>query len=350
MMRVPLIRLLLIVSLGLIGTGCETTQTSETSPNSKSNLAPAQPVMLIPLADNLALRSLEASSLAWYGDYLIILPQYPNGFSLSEDGLVFAISKESILAHLEGGSDTAIIPLEIPFVDQGIADRISGFEGFEAIAFQGDRAFLTIESKSGKSMVGFLVAADLSSDLSALRLNAGTLQQLPSQSHIMNMSDEALLVVNKKILTIHEANGANVNPNPVARVFGLSLKPLGTIPFPTLEYRVTDATCPDSRGRFWVINYFFPQEGPQLKPAPDIFDSKSGATHSAGNGIERLVELQYSQRDITPTDTKPVYLKMGEHQQPRNWEGLVRLEDRGFLIVTDRFPDTLLGFVPWSSG
>jgi hypothetical protein len=31
----------------------------------------------------------------------------------------------------------------------------------------------------------------------------------------------------------------------------------------------------------------------------------------------------------------------------RNWEGVVRLEDRGFLLVTDTFPRTLLGFVPF---
>jgi hypothetical protein len=30
----------------------------------------------------------------------------------------------------------------------------------------------------------------------------------------------------------------------------------------------------------------------------------------------------------------------------RNWEGLVRLDDRGFLLVTDLFPGTILGFVP----
>ena len=352
MLRARLIILLVIFPLGFIGTSCGTAQTTETRPHSKSHLTPTQPVNLIPLGGKLALRSVEASGLAWFGDFLIILPQYPNRFASSEGGLVFAVSKESIHAYLQGGSDAAIMPLEIPFVDQGIADRINGFEGFEAIAFQGNRAYLTIESQSGKSMVGFLVAAEISNDLSRLRLNTGTLQELASQADIMNMTDEALLVVDEKVVTIHEANGANVNPNPVAHLFGLSLRPLGTIPFPTLEYRVTDATCPDSKGRFWVINYFFPQEGPKLKPAPDIFDSETGlgGTDSIGNGVERLVELQYLQSGITLTDTKPVYLEMSNHHQSRNWEGLVRLGNRGLLLVTDRFPKTLLGFVPWPAG
>ena len=31
----------------------------------------------------------------------------------------------------------------------------------------------------------------------------------------------------------------------------------------------------------------------------------------------------------------------------RNWEGIARLEGRGFLLVTDQFPDTILAFVPY---
>jgi hypothetical protein len=30
----------------------------------------------------------------------------------------------------------------------------------------------------------------------------------------------------------------------------------------------------------------------------------------------------------------------------RNWEGLARLDPRGFLLVTDTFPGTILAFVP----
>jgi hypothetical protein len=124
---------------------------------------------------------------------------------------------------------------------------------------------------------------------------------------------------------------------------------LGTIPFPTIEYRVTDATCPDSKGRFWVINYFFPGEGPELKPAPDPLAYEYGLSNIRvfSSGVERLVELQYSEDRITLAETTPVYLENSKHNRHRNWEGLVRLENNGFLLMTDKFPDTLLGFVPW---
>ncbi len=31
----------------------------------------------------------------------------------------------------------------------------------------------------------------------------------------------------------------------------------------------------------------------------------------------------------------------------RNWEGIVRLENRGFLLMTDKYPETLFGFVEY---
>jgi hypothetical protein len=35
-----------------------------------------------------------------------------------------------------------------------------------------------------------------------------------------------------------------------------------------------------------------------------------------------------------------------ESDTPRNWEGIVRLDERGFLLMTDEDPDTILAFVP----
>jgi hypothetical protein len=29
----------------------------------------------------------------------------------------------------------------------------------------------------------------------------------------------------------------------------------------------------------------------------------------------------------------------------RNWEGIVRFGDRGFLLATDKFPITMLGYI-----
>jgi hypothetical protein len=62
--------------------------------------------------------------------------------------------------------------------------------------------------------------------------------------------------------------------------------------------------------------------------------------------VERLVELKQMPRAIVRTATPPLYLELAN--TPRNWEGVVRFDDdtrRGFLLVSDRHPTTLLAYV-----
>lgn len=44
------------------------------------------------------------------------------------------------------------------------------------------------------------------------------------------------------------------------------------------------------------------------------------------------------------TNTPPIQLQLIDGVS-RNWEGLVRLDERGFLLITDEFPETILAFV-----
>ena len=55
--------------------------------------------------------------------------------------------------------------------------------------------------------------------------------------------------------------------------------------------------------------------------------------------------LQYDADGITFVDRAPVQLEL-PGEDARNWEGIVRLDDVGFLLVTDQYPQTILGFVP----
>jgi hypothetical protein len=59
-----------------------------------------------------------------------------------------------------------------------------------------------------------------------------------------------------------------------------------------------------------------------------------------------LVELQYTESGLELTGAAPIQLELLPGSLPHNWEGLVRLDSRGFLVMTDSFPDTILGFVP----
>jgi hypothetical protein len=63
--------------------------------------------------------------------------------------------------------------------------------------------------------------------------------------------------------------------------------------------------------------------------------------------VERLVELQFdASTGVSLTGLPPIQLQL-EPMETRNWEGLVLLDDRGFLIATDKYPGTLLAFVPY---
>jgi hypothetical protein len=147
---------------------------------------------------------------------------------------------------------------------------------------------------------------------------------------------------------IHEANGAKVNPHPVAHVFDFSLGYLGAVPVPNIEFRVTDATELDRDGRFWVINYFYPPESDKLDPANDLWAIKfgEGPSHAKCATVERLLQFRYTEQGILKTDVPPIQLQLVSTEVCRNWEGLVRLPGRGFLLVTDKYPETILGFLP----
>lgn len=302
----------------------------------------------IPLADPLGDRHAEISSMAWYGDNLIIVPQYPNFFldDKTDPGALFAIPKSAIAAYLNKESCEPLEAKQIP-LDAGDAYNIPGFEGFEAIAFKGDTVYMTIEVSGDDGMYAYLVSGKIAPDLSGITLDTDKMVKIPTQSGVDNMSEEAIIVTDDSVITFHEANGVAVNPKPVAHVFGLDLSDKGTIPMPNVEYRITDATTPDDNGVFWVINYFWPGEE-VLKPEVDpIFEKYGkGPTHAASEGVERLLALQYTKDGIQIVDIPPIQLQLMADGSLRNLEAIARWDDQGFLVATDKYPTTIFGFVP----
>lgn len=310
--------------------------------------APAeQPVTSIKLTGPLADSLTEISGMAWYGDYLIMLPQYPDRMAEEGDGFVFALPKADILAYLDGQSTQPLEAIAIPFEAPGLREQISEYEGLESIGFSGDRAYLTIEAGEDDYMMGYIMAGTMAPDLSRLVVDTDHIVPIQPQTRQDNKTDEAVIVLEDRILTFYEINGAALNPQPVAHVFSLDLQPQGTLPAPSLEYRLTDAALASSDGRFWVVNtFFFYKDGylrPDFDPLAETFGR--GATHALFDAVERLVEMEYSESGLTLTDTPPVQLKLLS-PLTRNWEGLALLDDRGFLLMTDRLPLTILGFVP----
>ncbi len=309
---------------------------------SLSNIA--HPVTNIPLRGPMASARAELSGVAWYGDTLIFLPQYPGRF----DQQLFALHKADIVDFLLGTYTEPLEPWPIPFYEQGVLAQIWGFNGFEALTFVGDNVYLTIETEQSNSNAGYLVRGTIAPDLSEIRLDPTVATPIETQAGLSNMSDETIVAVGEQVATIYEANGLVVNQNPVVHFFDrTTLTQVGLLPLPNIEYRITDATALDTRGRFWVINYFYPGDR-ALRPilrARGVQD----AIDTTAQPIERLLELQFTTEGVVRTDTLPIDLQLLDGNIARNWEGVVRLQSEGvdgFLLVTDSFPETIFAFVP----
>lgn len=297
--------------------------------------------LLLTLSGPVAQRGAEVSGMAWMSDTLVLLPQYP--YFDGGESVLYGIPKGEILEAIAGTLDS-IEPIALPIALNGVQDQIAGFEGFESIVFAGDEFWLTSEATSGRTG-GWLARGNVVDGGVSLAVDPTSLQWIEPQTGIRNYSDESIVLTPDGLFTLYEANGAGVNGAPVAHRFGREGTPMGVIPFPNIEYRVTDATSLDGESRFWVINYFFPGDT-WLEPATDpIADAwGEGASHTEMEQVERLVEMQYTPAGVSVVDQAPIQLKLT--LLSRNWEGIERLDDLGFLLVTDQFPDTLLAFVP----
>ncbi|MEA3309894.1 MAG: hypothetical protein U9Q70_10340 [Chloroflexota bacterium] len=326
---------LLLLSLSLLA--C----TSTSAPAAISNTE--TPVSVIPLSGPASRSNAEISGLAWYGEHLILLPQYPArcGHAL------YTLSRQELLDFLDGAQTASLEPRPIPFHGD-LPPQIHGSEGFEALTIVQEQLYLTVESKQHNDMLGYLVTGTFAPDMSAIELDTTLAAEIPPQAALSNMSDESLLFIDNTLLTFYEAHGSRVNPAPVAHRFATeTLEPQSTLPFPALEYRLTDVTAADDAGRFWGLNYLWPGDSQKLAPAPDPLTAKygAGATHAQFETVERLVEFQYHANEITLVEQPPLQLELLGDDKSRNWEGLVRLEPVGFLLITDKHPETILGFV-----
>lgn len=321
--------------------------TIDRSPSTRSVAACEVAPQPIALSAPLDQKSIEISGLAWQSDTLVVLPQYPSRMAPEGMRQLYGLPRDALVQALADTTAAPITPTPIQLTIDGLTSDADVHQGFEAIAFAGRRAYLLMErAQPGGGMDGLLFPGTAASRRQGVTVEAPDAQRLPAQAVLRNMSYEALTAVGDTVLALFEANGARVNPQPRAHRFDAAGQPAGTVPFPTLEYRLTDATAADAGGRFWVMNYFYPGERDILQPAPDSLALRfgQGRTHRTTEVVERLVEYRYTPTGIRRTKAPPIQLVLGS-ETGRNWEGLARF-DGGFLLATDRFPTTLLAYVP----
>ena len=286
-------------------------------------------------------KTLEMSGLTWYKDKLILLPQYID----YDDPAFYSISKSRINKWLNEESKKPIIPQKIKLKLPDYRKSIKGYQGFEAICFDGRNVYLVIESKDSDVMKSYIVMGVINRDNSLIEINNDSLTEIPVPVNIKNMGFESLIKHRNQILAIFEANGKNIYPDPKIVSFDRSLKNSKLLTFENLEYRLTDATRVDNKSRFWALNFYWPGEKKRLNPAFDEVLEKTdeGDTHKMYDHVERLVEYKIYKNKVERTQTDPIQFVI--NKESRNWEGVVRFDKKGFIVVVDEYPRTILAFV-----
>ena len=281
----------------------------------------------------------EISGMDWYKDNLFLLPENLGGF-------LFMIPKNQIQDALISKNPDPILPRQIKFTTPDYSSLIDGFDGFEAIAFQGKKVLISIETESNDTMIGYVAWGQINPKTFEVHIPAGNIKQIKTPIQISNMTYESIIVQNNRAILIYEANGLFFQESVKQPVISLLDFSSTTIHFPNIEYRITDATRIDQNGRFWAINYFWPGDKKRLKPAADPIAAtyENGKTHQNSDVVERLIEFEIKDKIIKFSGHLPIQLEL-DKDAPRNWEGIVRIDDKGFLIVTDKHPEMILGFV-----
>jgi len=304
-------------------------------------------IEVIPLGAPLDEAKAEISGLTWCQDRLILLPQYPK--RLSDDGksYFYYLERQDILGFLNNLTTQPLTPKPILINEKDLRKAVSIFDGFEAIECRGNKLWLSIEAVTflGEYQ-SFVVPADIQFGKDpVINIDQKKLTHLPSLSKMVNMGDEAIIMDGDDVIAIHEINDPRTSPEPNARRITRKTSALKELSFPSLPYRITDATKLDKNNKFWAINYKYSGDKFSRNADDPIAERYGqGASHKQYYNVERLLEFELNEDGISLTNLPPIQLKMEAHEG-RNWEGLVRLNQLGFLLVTDKHPKTLLAFL-----
>lgn len=312
-----------------------------------ANLVNEISILKIPLLGEISARSAEISGMCWYGDNLILLPQYPSNFD-SDSGKIFFLKKSLLLNSISNSDNAALEPDYYSVNSTDFDDLFRLGSGFESITINENSAYFTIENMNGGKTETILIRGEIDSINKRIELKKESIIKDPTDLFIHNISSESILYYNNIIIPIFEVFGKNINKNPKVSVFNQNLEFIKKINFPNIEYRITDVTSVDEKGKFWAINYFYPGDNKKLNPAQDeiILHHGLGKSHYIYDPVERLIQFQIRENEIVLTEQPPVYLELTKNNG-RNWEAIAKLNDIGFIIATDTFPETILAFVPY---
>ncbi len=277
----------------------------------------------------------EISGMDWYKKHLFLLPENQNNY-------LYVIPKKEIYKSLNSSTKIEILPKKSNFIAPDYKRLIKGFEGFESIAFHNDEFFITIEAKERGIMKSYIIWGEIDAKSFTMKSKKEDVLEIKTPVQIKNMTYESALVYKDIALFLYEANGKNLQKDVFQQALSLKDFSISNIKFPNIEYRITDATKVDENNKFWAINYYWPGDKKHLNPVEDYLNTLP----KSSNKIERIVEFEIKDNEVVFSGSKPIEFSLDD-KNSRNWEGLVRLDNQGFLIATDKYPEMLLAFVEY---
>jgi len=275
----------------------------------------------------------EISGMDWYNDNLFLLPENLGGY-------LFMVTKNEIEKQLSSKKGS-LQPKKIIFNTPDYSKSIPGFDGFEAITFNGNSVYVSIEADQNDMMVGYIAWGNINPNSYEINILEKDIQKINTPIQIDNLSYESIISHKNNLLLLYEANGVNLRKKPYQLSISLNDFSLKKIKGPNIEYRITDATKVE-KNKFWAINYYWPGDKKNLKPGVDKL-SKNKKLNSEQT-VERLVEFKIKRNGISLTNKKPIDLIL-EEGNSRNWEAIVRFGNSGFLIATDKYPRMILAYI-----
>jgi|TARA_R110001592_G_scaffold37644_2_gene125336 hypothetical protein len=273
----------------------------------------------IPLEGLVTDRKQEISGMTKFEDKLVLLPENLNGH-------MFYIPLDDIRKSINN-MDT-IRPMMSIFTTTNYKESIAGFDGFEAIVFDGNDVYIAVEIRDNEDMAGLLIWGRINSETMEVVIPTNNIIRLETPIQVENCSFEGLNIQNGNLNIFYEVNGKKLRIDAWQYSIRLEDFSIYKTEFPHIEYRITDVTDVVD-GKFWTMNYYWPGDKDRVGTDDTL-------------GVEQIIELEIIDNKIFKTNTSPIVLTNGK--KSRNWEGLVRFDD-GFLICTDKHPKMILGYV-----
>ena len=285
------------------------------------------------------------SSMAWFGDQLVLLPRFPIRFVQGGDrGVIFVLRQDQLLGALEQQRQDPIITSEVAFEAPGLEAAVPGYEGFEAIAFRNFEVFLTVKAIVDGVTKAYLFKGELSGDLRTLSVDVAGKVALPDPPPGLPVGYEALAISEGRAIALPGINGVDFVRAPSAPVLSAAdLSAQDPVPMAPLGLRLADVTTVDLDGTFWAINRRGSDED-ELEPSPDPLIQRYGevGSHLETDAVERLVQLRLGEQGVEIVERPPILVSLGDRN--RRWEAVVRLGSEGFLLMTSS-PTVVLGFL-----